>query len=365
MHAPALSRRAFALVAREMRPTIRLVLTTVLGLELAIAGCGGSTSNAPHPTAAADATRAPARAPSSDQAALETQFIRVVARVSPSVVQISTDSGLGSGVVYDGRGDVVTNHHVVAGSRRFEVTLANGRRHQAALVGDFPPEDLAVIRLEGATPPAASLGDSSKLRVGQIAFAIGNPLGLRSSVTQGIVSSLGRTVSEGPGGGVVSSAVQTSAPINPGNSGGALADLDGRVVGIPTLAAANPEAGGAPAPGIGFAIPSNTVRRIADQLIESGHVTHSGRAYLGVRVASSLGVRGALIAAVDKGTPAARAGLRAGDRIVAVDRKPTLSAEDLATVLAELQPGQSVPVVVLDPSGHRRSVTVRLGELPS
>jgi S1-C subfamily serine protease len=184
-------------------------------------------------------------------------------------------------------------------------------------------------------------------------------------VTQGIVSSLGRTVSEGPGGGVVSSAVQTSAPINPGNSGGALADLDGRVVGIPTLAAANPEAGGAPAPGIGFAIPSNTVRRIADQLIASGHVTNSGRAYLGVRVASSLGATGALIAAVDKGTPAARAGLRAGDRIVAVDRKPTLSAEDLATVLAELRPGQSVPVAVLDPSGQRRSVTVRLGELPS
>jgi putative serine protease PepD len=348
-----------------MRPTIRLVLATLLALELAIAGCGGSNSHAPRQTAASDATRAPARASSSDLTGLEAQFISVVERVSPSVVQISTDSGLGSGVVYDGKGDIVTNHHVVAGSRRFEVTLANGRRHPAVLVGDFPPEDLAVIRLEGATPPAASLGDSSKLRVGQIAFAIGNPLGLRSSVTQGIVSSLGRTVSEGPGGGVVSSAVQTSAPINPGNSGGALADLDGRVVGIPTLAAANPEAGGAPAPGIGFAIPANTARRIADQLIESGHVTNSGRAYLGVRVASSLGATGVLIAAVEKGAAAAKAGLRAGDRIVAVDGKPTPSPEDLATVLAELRPGQSVPVVVLDPSGHRRSVTVRLGELPS
>ncbi len=348
-----------------MRATICLVLTTLLGLELAIAGCGGSPSQAPRQTVATDATPAPARASTRDVADLETQFIRVVARVSPSVVQISTDSGLGSGVVYDGKGDIVTNHHVVAGSRRFEVTLANGRQHPAALVGDFAPEDLAVIRIEGATPPAASLGDSSKLRVGQITFAIGNPLGLRSSVTQGIVSSLGRTVSEGPGGGVVSSAVQTSAPINPGNSGGALADLDGRVVGIPTLAAVNPEAGGAPAPGIGFAIPSNTVRRIADQLIMRGHVTNSGRAYLGVRVASSLGATGAMIAAVEKGAPAARAGLRAGDRIMAVDGKPTPSPEDLATRLAELRPGQPVPVVVLDPSGHRRSVTVRLGELPS
>ena len=252
-----------------MRPTIRLVLITLLALGLAIAGCGGSNSDAHRQTAASDATRAPARASSSDLTGLETQFIRVVERVSPSVVQISTDSGLGSGVVYDGKGDIVTNHPVVAGKRRFEVTLANGRRHPAVLVGHFAPEDLAVIRLEGATPPAASLGDSSKLRVGQITFAIGNPLGLRSSVTQGIVSSLGRTVSEGPGGGVVSSAVQTSAPINPGNSGGALADLDGRVVGIPTLAAANPEAGGAPAPGIGFAIPSNTVAAFQAKTVSS------------------------------------------------------------------------------------------------
>ena len=289
-----------------------------------------------------------------------------MARVSPSVVQISTDSGLGSGVVYDGKGNIVTNHHVVAGSAdasRSRWPMAAGTRPRSS--GTSRPRTSRSSGSRAPRRPPPALGDSSKLRVGQIAFAIGNPLGLRSSVTQGIVSSLGRTVSEGPGGGVVSSAVQTSAPINPGNSGGALADLDGRVVGIPTLAAVNPEAGGAPAPGIGFAIPSNTVRRIADQLIESGHVTNSGRAYLGVRVASSLGVRGALIAAVEKGTPAARAGLRAGDRIVAVDRKPTLSAEELATVLAELRPGQSVPVVVLDPSGHRRSVTVRLGELPS
>ena len=203
MREMALPRRAVALMPKEMRATICLVLTTLLALELAIAGCGGSPSQAPRQTSATDATSAPARALSRDLTDLETQFIRVVARVSPSVVQISTDSGLGSGVVYDGKGDIVTNHHVVAGNQRFEVTLANGRRHTAALVGDFPPEDLAVIRLEGATPPAASLGDSSKLRVGQIAFAIGNPLGLRSSVTQGIVSSLGRTVSEGPGGGVV------------------------------------------------------------------------------------------------------------------------------------------------------------------
>jgi S1-C subfamily serine protease len=186
-------------------------------------------------------------------------------------VQIESGSGLGSGIVYDDRGDVVTNHHVVGSSKEFTVTLASGRQRKASLVGSFPPEDLAVIRLSGDAPAPASFGDSAKLAVGQIAFAIGNPLGLRSSVTQGIVSSLGRTVPEG-NGAVISSAIQTSAPINPGNSGGALVDLDAQVIGIPTLAALDPELGGSAAPGIGFAIPSNTIKRIAGQLIKTGRV---------------------------------------------------------------------------------------------
>jgi S1-C subfamily serine protease len=279
-------------------------------------------------------------------------------------VQIRTEQGLGSGVVYDADGDVVTNHHVVAGSRTFVVTLANGKRHTATLVGAFPPEDLAVVRLKGATPAPATFGDSSKLRVGQVAFAIGNPLGLRSSVTDGIISSLGRTVSEGRNGAVVSSAIQTSAPINPGNSGGALVDLDGQVIGIPTLAALDPALGGSQAPGIGFAIPSNTVKRIAAQLVKSGSVTNSGRAYLGVRVATSVGGRGVIIATVRKGGPADRAGLRAGELIVAVHRRPTPSTEALATVLAELRPGQTVPLDVVDPDGRKRTVMVRVGQLP-
>jgi S1-C subfamily serine protease len=345
-----------------MRGPIRFLVVALLMLELVLAGCGGGSR---HSSTGNDgsAAGAPSRAAGPDAADLEAQFVGVVARVSPAVLQISTSEGLGSGVVYDDKGNVVTNHHVVAGHRTFQVTLADGRRHRATLVGSFAAEDLAVIRLDGGSPPAATFADSSRVRVGQIAFAIGNPLGLRSSVTQGIVSSLGRTVSEGPGGGVVSSAIQTSAPINPGNSGGALADLQGRVVGIPTLAAVSPESGSAPAPGIGFAIPSNTVKRIARQLIESGHVTRSGRAYLGVRVATVSG--GVLIAGVEKGGPADKAGLRAGELVVAVDDHPTPSAEALATVLAELRPGQSVPVDVRDPQGHRRTVTVRLGELPA
>jgi S1-C subfamily serine protease len=266
-------------------------------------------------------------------------------------------------VVYDDKGHIVTNNHVVAGADTFMVTLASGRSQRATLVGSYPPEDLAVIRLESPAAAPAEFGDSSNLTVGQFAFAIGNPLGLRSSVTEGIISSLGRTVSEGPGGAVLASAIQTSAPINPGNSGGALVDIDGDVVGIPTLAALDPKLGGAQAPGIGFAIPSNTVKRIADQLVENGRVTDSGRAYLGVRVATSVGGEGAVVAGVQKNSPADEAGLRPGELIVAVNHRPTPSADALATVLAELRPGQRVPVEVVDPDGEKRTVTVTLGEL--
>ena len=202
-------------------------------------------------------------------AAVQKQFTDVVARVSPTVVQIQTTQGLGSGIVYDTDGDVVTNAHVTSGAKSFVVTLANGERHAADLVGADPANDLAVIHVSGATPDPASFGDSSKVRVGDITFAIGNPLGLMSSVTQGIVSSVSRNVSEG-NGVTLSQAIQTSAEINPGNSGGALVDLSGRVIGIPTLAAVDPEFGGAQAQGIGFAIPSSTVQRVANQLIGEG-----------------------------------------------------------------------------------------------
>jgi putative serine protease PepD len=201
--------------------------------------------------------------PSSD---LQGRFVRVVRDVSPKVVQIQSAIGLGSGVVFDGRGHVVTNAHVVQGGGRFIVTLAGGERHPATLVGADKAHDLAVVRLVGATPAAADFGDSSTLEVGDIVLAIGNPLGLRSSVTQGIVSSLGRTVAESAGV-TLSPVIQTSAAINPGNSGGALVDLAGRVVGIPTLEALDPGMGGGQAAGIGFAIPSVTVTRIAAGLI--------------------------------------------------------------------------------------------------
>jgi putative serine protease PepD len=327
-------------------------------LALGLAACGGGSKNADR------AQGAPATSAGSGADAVQSQFVDVVKRVSPTVVQISTGSGLGSGVVYDDQGNIVTNQHVVGTSRRFRVTMGDGRTVPASLVGSFAPEDLAVIKLDGETPRPATFADSSKVQVGEFALAIGNPLGLRSSVTEGIVSSLGRTVSEGPPtGAIISSAIQTSAPINPGNSGGALVDLEGSVIGIPTLAALDPALGGSQAAGIGFAIPSNTAKRIADQLIKTGKVSNSGRAYLGVSVATSVGGAGVVIASVEKGGPAARAGLRPGEVIVAIDGKPTPSTDALATVLAQLEPGQSVPVDVVDPDGGKRTVDVKLGQL--
>jgi len=205
--------------------------------------------------------------PSASQfAGLQEQFVHVVQAVSPAVVEVRTADGLGSGIVFDRHGDIVTNAHVAAGANRFVVTLMGGEQHPAALVGADRAHDLAVLRLVGARPAPATFADSDNLKVGDLVLAIGNPLGLRSSVTQGIVSSLGRAVEEGDGV-TLAPVIQTSAAINPGNSGGALVDLSGRVIGIPTLAATDPEFGNAQAPGIGFAIPSTTLERVAVGLI--------------------------------------------------------------------------------------------------
>jgi S1-C subfamily serine protease len=193
-------------------------------------------------------------------------------------------------------------------------------------------------------------------------MAIGNPLGFRSSVTNGIVSALGRTVSE-PTGGAIPNAIQTSAPINPGNSGGALVGLDERVVGIPTLAATDQELGGA-AVGIGFAIPSNVVKDIASQMVRFGHVVNSHRAYLGVSIGETGGA-GVYVGQVTPGGPSARAGVKVGDRIVAVDGSPTLTAADLSAVLSHLKPGAKAKLSLVGSNGGHRTATVVLGEFPS
>jgi S1-C subfamily serine protease len=293
---------------------------------------------------------------------LEQSFEAVVAKVSPSVVVIETDEGLGSGIVLDDQGDIVTNAHVVGSATTFRIATATGDRLKGTLVGGFAADDVAVVKATGGTLQPATYGDSSKLRVGQIVLAIGNPLGLQSSVTDGIVSALGRTVNE-PSGAALPNAIQTSAPINPGNSGGALVDLTGSVIGIPTLAASDPQMGGA-APGIGFAVPSNIATDIARQLVQNGKVVSSHRAYLGVQLADVTGGEGTLVFSVQAGGPAAKAGIPEDVLIVSIDGKPTPDSATLAGVLAELQPGQTVDVQFLTRDGTRKTVKVTLGELP-
>lgn len=299
---------------------------------------------------------------------LEAGFQRVVSDVLPSVVQITVGDRLGSGIVYDEEGHVVTNAHVVGEAERFEVTMATGGQTLSArLVASYPGQDLAVIRLtdlpERLRP--AVFGDSSQVEVGQIVLAMGNPLGLASSVTQGIVSAVGRSVSEGEGSAALGNMVQTSADINPGNSGGALVNLSGQVIGVPTLAARDPQLGGGQAPGIGFAIPAATVTSLSDQMIENGRVTDSGRAALGVTVRTVLGdgfePAGAAIVEADENGPADRAGLRPGDVITKLGSEEVTDVVSLSEALAGLKPGRSAGVAY-ERSGERHAARITLGE---
>jgi S1-C subfamily serine protease len=295
--------------------------------------------------------------------ALQSAFVKVVQTVSPEVVQIEDQQGLGSGIVLDAAGDIVTNNHVVSGASSFTVTTSAGKQYPARLVGSFPPDDLAVIKVSGAHLKPATFADSSKLNVGDLAIAIGNPLGLRSSVTEGIVSAFRQAVPEQGGSVTLPSVIQTSAAINPGNSGGALVDIEGRVIGIPTLAATDPQLGGGSAPGIGFAIPSNLVTDVAGQILAHGKVVNSHRAFLGIRVGETNG-NGVIVGAVTAGGAAANAGMRVGDVIVSVDVAPTPTLGVLSAVLAELKPGQEVPVVVRHQNGSKATLNVKLGTYP-
>lgn len=300
----------------------------------------------------------------------------VIAKVRPAVVEVKVTSqagaGLGSGVIIDKRGYIVTNYHVVAGSQNIQVVLFDGTTTTAQVVGTDQADDLAVIKI---TPPAtgltvANIGDSSTLKVGQDVLAIGNPLGITQTVTNGIVSALGRNVNE-QNGATIPGAIQTDAPINPGNSGGALVDLQGNLIGIPTLTAIDPEFN-TPASGVGFAIPSNRVKFITSQIIQNGQVTHSGRAALGISVETvdanlaaqdSLSVdHGALIVNVTANGAAAQAHLQAGDVIVQIDNKQVTDISSLGDALQAKNPGDTVSVKVYR-GNQQLTVNVTLGEL--
>jgi S1-C subfamily serine protease len=356
--------------------TARSALTAAVlgGAALLLAtGCtptGGDSATSGTTVPASAPAAAVAAGPDSSAKGIQDAYQTTVKAVLPSVVQITTSQDLGSGVVYDKKGDIVTNAHVVGDAKSFQVSLATGGAPMPAkLVSSFPANDLAVVRL--TSPPKglkpARFGDSAKVSVGELVLAMGNPLGLSSSVTEGIVSATGRTVSESQSGGgsgaTIPDMVQTSAAINPGNSGGALVSLDNQVIGIPTLAATDPQLGSGAAPGIGFAIPASTVKRIADQIVKNGKVTDSGRAALDVTVRGVVGENfqpaGAAIVTEDKKGAAAKAGLKAGDVITRVGGTRITTVQSLTEALADFHPGDKVKVTyVRDTSTKTAEVTL-------
>jgi S1-C subfamily serine protease len=359
---------------RTGRMAIALVAAAAIGGGGVAVGAATAAPAATTATAASTpASTAPATGrPAAADGGARASYADVVRQVLPSVVLISTGEGLGSGVVLDRAGNIVTNAHVAGDATEFKVQVAGDPAPRtASLVGTYPPDDLAVIRVDdpsGLQP--ARFADSAKAQAGDVVLAIGNPLGLSGSVTSGIISATGRVVAEpssdGQPGATLPDAIQTSAPINPGNSGGALVTTAGEVIGIPTLTAAGGQ--GSQVQGIGFAIPSNLARDIAHQLIASGKVTNSHRAAIGAQVGTVTGVDGAPagtgVVAVTSGGPADRAGLRAGDVIQAAGGTPTPDTQALAGVLAAAHPGEPITLSVIR-DGQEQTIKLTLGELPA
>ena len=283
-----------------------------------------------------------------------------VQRAGPSVVHVGTGRGGGSGVLVSRDGLVLTNSHVVAGATRLHVTSTDGKRLPAAVLGDDPATDLALLRLESdLEAPPAELGDSDALRPGQVAIAIGNPLGFSSTVTAGVISALGRSLA-GRGGRPIEDLIQTDAALNPGNSGGALVDSAGRVVGINTAMIAG-------AQNICFAVAANTAVHVLGQLVRFGRVR---RAFLGLsgqkeavprRFARAHGLgqaHGLLVVEVTPQSPAAAAGLERGDMLLGIGGAVVTGPDVLLRWLGAEQVGRPVEVTFLRRGDLRRAMVV-------
>ncbi len=273
--------------------------------------------------------------------------------------------GLGSGVIITKDGYILTNHHVIDGAEEIKIEMTNNQGFDAKLIGDDPRSDLAVLKINSNDLPMLTLGDSDRVRVGDIALAVGNPLGIGQTVTAGIISAKGRTT--GLSDGSFESFLQTDAPINQGNSGGALVATSGELIGINSQIV-SPTGGNI---GIGFAIPANMARSVAEQLIKSGKVR---RGSLGVTIqpltsemAENLGLkdmRGVIINSVEPGSPADRAGIKQGDVITVINGKQIDDANSLRNIIASAGPGAEITIIVLR-EGREQQVRATLGELTS
>ncbi len=380
---------------------LALALALVLGACTALSG-GEPEGPAPTPTRPGDTLYA-VQATSAPSAPRSAPDIRAaVERVRPAVVQITNQqqvttrqfrqpipetAGIGSGVIYDPSGLILTNNHVIEGASTLIVALPDGRTFQGRLLGTDPQTDLAVVKIDAADLPVAPLGDSASLAVGDWVVAIGNALALSGgpTVTAGIVSALNRAVQSPPpeptgetpepaapqtAGPYLFDLIQTDAPINPGNSGGPLIDLLGNVVGINTLIAVSTSTG-APVEGIGFATSINAAKSIADELVATGRAVHP---FLGVEyvplnpaLAARLDTpsqRGAFVTAVTPNSPAARAGLQADDVILAIDDQQLQNESDLARIINDHRPGDTITMTV-ERDGRRLTLRATLAEQPS
>ncbi len=294
--------------------------------------------------------------------AYSTAVVSAAERVSPSVVKIDVTQsagrtrsgeprerqGGGSGFVFTPDGLILTNSHVVHDAKRIDVSLADGRRLPADVIGDDPATDLAVIRIEAPNLVAVQLGDSQKLRVGQLAIAIGNPYGFQYTVTAGVVSALGRSL-RSYSGRLIDDVIQTDASLNPGNSGGPLVTSDGQVVGVNTAMIQM-------AQGLCFAIGINTAKFVASRLLRDGRIR---RSYIGVEAQTVPLHRrlvrfydlpqesGVVVMSVTDGSPGKKAGLREGDVIIALDGKPVAGVDDLHRLLTDARVGMASSLTVL------------------
>ncbi|MDX1619550.1 MAG: trypsin-like peptidase domain-containing protein [Nitriliruptorales bacterium] len=365
-----------------MRPSHLSLLAAVIAILLG--GCSVVTDpeSAPPPTTEPGTTQT---ADNEETAAGGAQqgtlgdIPDLVADVQPSIVSINvtvqrggrTGLGAGSGVIWSENGVIVTNNHVVAEAEDIEVVLANGERFVGEVIATDPRTDLAAIRIDASGLPAADFAERLP-EVGELAVALGNPLGFQNSATAGIVSGLDRTLPVQAGGGALVGLLQTDAPISSGNSGGALVDSDRQVIGINVAALGGPSQaqGRATAENVGFAIPSTTVIPVIEQLLEDGDVSHP---FIGIRgatltaqIAERFGIdrdAGVVVAEVVPGGPAEQAGIGRGDLIVAIAGEEIRSFGDLASIIRDHEVGETLTVQVVR-DGDEQTVDVTLAELP-
>jgi len=352
----------------------------VVGVLAAVGVIGNDNGNDNgNDSAAATATPSGSTSTSARVPEPATNVARIYQRVSPGVVYVQsvntgggsgsfgssqgqTSAATGSGFVYDAQGHIVTNDHVVEGFNQYSVRVGSDQKQiPAKLVGTDPSSDLAVLKIDPAQVSGGlhplTLGDSTALQPGDTAIAIGSPFGLQGTVTSGVVSALGRTITA-PNGFPIANAIQTDAAINPGNSGGPLLDAAGQVIGINSQikTEGNSDANA----GVGFAVPVATVKQIVPQIQSGGTVK---RAYLGVSNGDTTDNSGAIVASVAAGGPAGKGGVQVGDKIVAIDGKPILSSDDVGAAVTQYKPGQKVTITV-DRNGGKRTLTVTLGTRP-